>query len=707
MDCEELVRAKIPCEETGITVKRCVCSFCSQACLVDAYIKDGEIVKVEGCKSLKGNNRGNLCIKGNALRQAIYNPERLLYPMKRVGKRGEGKFERISWDEALDTVARELLASREKYGPEATMAYVGHPKWFRPQLTMLTNAFGTPNLGTDSSTCAYARSMAYESCLGKTGKGSQPDMKNCRTLLIWGVNQMISRSNLWSKGFLENVERGMNVIVVDPRCTATTEHATIHLRPIPGTDGALALGIARVMITEGLYDADYVEKYASGFAEYRDYVMDFTPEKVEKITGVPAADMIAAARMFGSQRPSALQMSSSPVVQHLNGVQNVRAIVLLCALAGSFGMSGGIAAPGKGKPSLYGTYPGTSFYRVNCEKGLCYDEFPAWEIMNYHASQVIRMSDYLLGEGDYPIHTLLGFGMNHHMWPRPDRMEKAFAKLDFIVNSDIYMTDTCRYADILLPVVTSQEREQIQIVGKGDVTLFPPVISAPGEARTDMDIILDLAQRMNLSIGEPPMHNYEDYLRSMLTPTGLTLEELRANPDGVPTRQVIKEKSSEDILGNLKTPSGKIEFVSQVLEGCHKPGHEGLPIYRDWRETLPVEEYPLVLSTGCRKPQFYHSRTYRLPWLTAIEKYPIIELHPETAQALGMEDGEVVTLRTPVGALDMPLSFDTSCLKGMVNVYHGAGDQDINYIIDDHYYDPISGFPGFKSYCCRLEKKEG
>ena len=297
--------------------------------------------------------------------------------------------------------------------------------------------------------------------------------------------------------------------------------------------------------------------------------------------------------------------------------------------------------------------------------------------------------------------------MNHHMWPRPDRMEKAFAKLDFIVNSDIYMTDTCRYADILLPVVTSQEREQIQIVGKGDVTLFPPVISAPGEARTDMDIILGLAQRMNLSIGEPPMHIYEDYLRSMLTPTGLTLEELRANPDGVPTRQVIKAKSSEDILGNLKTPSGKIEFVSQVLEDCQKPGHDGLPIYRDWRETLPVEEYPLVLSTGCRKPQFYHSRTYRLPWLTAIEKYPIIELHPETAQALGMEDGEVVTLRTPVGALDMPLSFDTSCLKGVVNVYHGAGDQDINYIIDDHYYDPISGFPGFKSYCCRLEKKEG
>ena len=703
---EELLKAKIPCEETGITVKRGVCSFCSQSCLVDAYIKDGEIIKVEGCKSLPGPNRGNLCIKGSALRQAIYNPERLLYPMKRVGKRGEGKFERISWDEALTTVAEKLLESKEKYGPEATMAYIGHPKWFRAQLGMFTNAFGTPNLGTDSSTCAYARMMAYESCLGKTGKGGQPDAKNCKTLLIWGVNQMISRSNLWSKGFLENVDQGINVIVVDPRCTATTEQATIHLRPIPGTDGALALGMARVMITEGLYDKEYVEKYTFGFEEYKEYVMDFTPEKVEKITGVPAAEMVAAARMFGTQRPSALQMSSSPVVQHLNGVQNVRAIVLLCALAGSYGVPGGLNAPGKGKPSLYGTYPASCPARVNADKGLCYKEFPAWENMVLHASQVTRMTDYLLGEGDYPVHTLLGFGMNHHMWPRPDKMEQAFEKLDFIVNSDIYMTDTCRYADIIFPVGTAQEREQIQIVGKGMVTLFQPIVPPPGEVKTDMDILIGLAEKMGLNLDEPALHSYEDYLRSMLKPTGLALEELRANPDGLPTKQEIKSKTSEDILNSIKTPSGKIEFVSQVLENCNMPGHDGLPVYKDWRETLPVDEYPLVLSTGCRKPQFYHSRTYRLPWLTELEEYPIIELHPKTAESLGMADREVVKLCTPVGSMEMPLYFDTSCLEGVVHVYHGAGDTDINYLIDDHYYDPISGFPGFKSYCCRLEKKE-
>ena len=460
------------------------------------------------------------------------------------------------------------------------------------------------------------------------------------------------------------------------------------------------------MITEGLYDKEYVEKYTYGFEEYKEYVMEFTPEKVEKITGVPAEQMIAAARMFGTQLPSALQMSSSPVVQHLNGVQNVRAIVLLCALAGSVGVTGGINPPGKGKPSLSGTYPGSCPKRVNAERGLCYEEFPAWEAMILHASQVTRMTDYLEGEGAYPIHTLLGFGMNHHMWPRPDRMEKAFEKLDFIVNADIYMTDTCRYADIILPVVTAQERESIQIVGKDKVTLFTPIVDAPGEAKTDMHILIELAEKMGLEIGEPALHSYDDYLRSLLVPTGVTLEELRANPDGVSSKQEVKSKSSEEILNGIKTPTGKIEFVSQTLVKCNKPGHEGLPVYRDWRETLPVDEYPLVLSTGCRKPQFYHSRTYRLPWLTEIEEYPIIELHPDTAAQYGMKDGEVVTLRTPVGAMDMPIVYDTSCLKGCVHVFHGAGEKDINYLIDDHYYDPISGFPGFKSYCCRLEKKE-
>ena len=165
-----------------------------------------------------------------------------------------------------------------------------------------------------------------------------------------------------------------------------------------------------------------------------------------------------------------------------------------------------------------------------------------------------------------------------------------------------------------------------------------------------------------------------------------------------------KIRTTEEIL-NVKTPSGKIEFVSQVLNSCQKPGHEGLPVYRDFREELPMDEYPLILATGSRKPQLFHSRTYRLPWLANLEEAPVIDIHPEDAKRLLLDNGEEVILKTPVGAMELPINIDSSCLPGVVNVYHGAGKKDINYLVDDRYLDPISGFPGYKSYCCRIEKK--
>ena len=701
----ELLNAKIPGEDTGITVKRAICGFCGGSCLLNVYMKDGKIIKTEGCDSMDGPNKGTICVKGAALKQAIYHPERLLYPMKRVGKRREGRFERISWDEALNTIAEKMQETKEKYGAKATVVYAGHPKWFRPQLTQFSNAYGTPNFGTESSTCNYAKVMAYEMCLGKSGKRAEPDMQNCRTLLIWGANQMYSRSNTWSQRYLKQVERGANVIVVDPRCTPTTEHATIHLRPIPGTDGALALGMARVMITENLYDCEYVNKYTSGFEEYRDYVMQFTPEYVEKITGVPAEQMIKAARMLAVEKPSALLTTSSPLVHHINGVQNTRAIVLLMVLTGCYGIKGGIGAPGAGKPKLKDIFRGTMLRRVDTDQDLSCKEFPAWAKINYHEAQMIRLADYIEGKGEYPIHNLIAFGMNHHMWTKPEHLEHAFEQLDFFANVDMYMTESCKFADIILPAATALERSHVEMLGKNTLYYQPIVVEPMGEVRSDMDIILGLAEKMGLDIGDPVIKNHEDYLAMSMIPTGVTLDELKANPDGVVCRMIGKGKTTEEILEHIDTPSGKIEFVSHVLLSCEKEWHDGLPIYRDFRDVLPMDKYPLILSTGCRKPQLFHKRTYRIPWLNNLEKSPVIELHPETALKMNMTEGERVTLETPIGSMDMELSLDSSCLPGVVHVYHGADNMDINELLDETYYDPISGFPGFKSYCCKLIKK--
>ena len=162
---EELLKAKIPGEETGIQVKTGFCGFCGGDCLLDFYIKDGKIIKTEGNCTLPGAN-GRVCVKGAAIKQALYNPDRILYPMKRVGKRGEGKFERISWEEAIDAIAENMKKTKEQHGARSAMVYVGHPKWFRPYLTDFANHYGTPNVGSESSTCAYALMLACKCCFG-------------------------------------------------------------------------------------------------------------------------------------------------------------------------------------------------------------------------------------------------------------------------------------------------------------------------------------------------------------------------------------------------------------------------------------------------------------------------------------------------------------------------------------------------------------
>ena len=706
LDLKALIDAKIPGEETGIEIKTGVCGFCGDACLVDVYMKDGKVIKVEGNKSVKGAN-GKLCSKGAALKQTLYSPERLLYPMKRVGERGEGKFERITWDEALTTIADKMKETKEKMGAKHTMIYVAHPKWFRPQATELANGYGTPNIGTESSTCAYALMMAFKSSFGADQGMPAPDMKNCKALFIWGVNPMYSKSTTGGAAILKNKERGMKLVVIDPRCTPTTEHADIHLRPFPGTDGALALGFARVLITENLYDKEYVEKYTVGFEEYKNYVMEFTPEKVEAITGVPKEDVIRAARLMGEMKPCPIQMSASPVVHNINGVQNARAVTLLLALTGSFGVKGGACAPGGPGVPLKGKFsPNGKIKRVDAENDLSHNDFPAWAKLSSHEIQVTKIADYLEGKGEYPMENLIAFGMNHHMWPRVDRVEEALKNIGFVANADIYMTDSCKYCDIILPVQSSLEREQVVVTGGDTIFYQGHVVEPMGEARTDMDIITGLAEKLGITIGgDEPIYNNEDYIRKMISATGVTLEELKENPLGVKARNMTPPKTTEDIL-KVKTPSGKIEFVSSVIGSCDKEGHEGLPVFHDFREKLPMDEFPLILATGSRKPQLFHSRSYRHPWLSNLEKWPLVEIHPEDAEKLGMADGEEVIVETPMGKLDVTVAYTTSNLKGVVNVYHALGDKDINYIMDDTYLDPISGFPGYKSYCCRLLKKE-
>jgi len=295
MDTSMLVKAKIPSDQTGISIRKSICTICDPhtQCGLDVFVKDSKVVKVEGSDA-HPYNRGTLCAKGSATRQYIYHKDRIQTPLKRVGPRGSSQFEAISWDEALDTIAEKCLEIKKDYGPESVVFFSGFTKYFRPYLRRLTHSFGSPNYTTESSTCHQATVMAQTLVYGAPGV---PDMKNTDCLLVWSANPF--HTNLGNgKNILNNIERGMKMIVVDPRNTPTTARAHLHLQLRPGTDGALALSMAHVIIEENLYDQEIIANYSYGFTEYAAYVKDFTPERGEALTGVPAAKIRQAARMF-------------------------------------------------------------------------------------------------------------------------------------------------------------------------------------------------------------------------------------------------------------------------------------------------------------------------------------------------------------------------------------------------------------------------
>ena len=338
LNSDQTSGSKVALDGRNIEVRHTICSICNphSHCGIDAYVQNGTIIKIEGTKS-NPHSGGTLCAKGAASRQYIYSSDRLRTPLLRKGARGSAEFEPISWDEALDRIAQRLLDIKEKFGPEAVVFYVGYTKWPRPFVKRLAHSFGSPNYATESSTCFGATKVAAQLNYGCFGR---LDLARSKCLLVWSNNPFYSNSSTVRK-LLDAREKGLKIIEVGPLLTPLSAHADIHLRIRPGTSGALAHGLARVIIEEGLLDADFVENWTTGFEQYRSYVRQFNPQLTEKITGVPADLIVRAARLYATTKPAALMTGASPTVHHTNAVQNHRALIALIGLTGNFDSEGG------------------------------------------------------------------------------------------------------------------------------------------------------------------------------------------------------------------------------------------------------------------------------------------------------------------------------------------------------------------------------
>lgn len=732
-----MIKGKIPGEATGIQIRKSVCTICDPQtqCGLDCYVKDGRIIKVEG--SLENpHSAGTLCAKGAAQRQWVYHEERLCTPLKRVGPRGSNEFAPITWTEALDTVVENLERLKAESGPESVVFYCGYPKQMRPFVQRLAFLYGSPNYCTESSTCFTAMAMSWRLVYGQM---AGPDLAHTKLLLVWTGNP------LWAgtpnaRRITDAKERGVKFIVVDPRQSPMATLADLHLKLRPGTDGALALAMANVIISEGLYDREFIAEWTRGFDEYRAYVAAFTLDRAEAITGVPASLIRQAALLYATTKPAAMMPSSTPVVHHTNGVQNQRAAAMLVGLTGNFDVPGGnvsqplawLEVPGGGFPARDHAFKmprkwGDMPPRVGAER------FPVWTEM-IDQGQAMDLARHINTGDPYPLRGFVGFGLNYRMFPGSQDFLAALDKLDFICLTDLFATDTTRHADIVLPACSSVERSEVRAYPQKYVIATQPVIEPLGESRSDTDIIFGLAQRLRLpyqdydgvaaSGGTPPPERgtflpngapdfgdaFEAAMDWILEPSGITMAELKKHPGGMPVPNPIPITYKKYEKNGFPTPSGKMEFVSSITEKyADREGIDGLPVYRE-PKLSPVStpelaaQYPLVLGTGTRLPMFIHSRLFRVPWTRSLRRHAMVDVNPVDAAKYGIGQGDLVELATPRGAIQVRANVTELAAPGVVHMYHDYPEADVNTLLPGDYLDPISGFPGFKASLCAIRK---
>lgn len=706
MTTKERLAAKLPGEDTGISLHNTFCDICAPGphCGVTCYVKDGKIIKVEGTDA-HPTNHGKLCARGLSARDYVYRKDRVQTPLKRIGKKGEGKFKPISWDEAMEEITERLLTVKQEFGASSAAFYCGYEKWYRPFLQRLAYSYGSVNYGSESSSCFTSTIMSWKCATG--AEMVQPDMKNAGVFLGFCANPGIS-SYLMNVGLQANHRRGMKVIIIDPRITPASQSADLHLRVKPGTDGALALCLGRELIHNDWIDHDYIREHVYGFEAYRAYVEEFTPEKTAEITGLTPEEIRLAAKMVGENLPLAINPSNASLVHFKNGMQNHRAVMALSAITGSYDRPGGMVPTYLTYAHSIGgfetmepefsveKYPKNGPLPIGCER------FPLWHSL-IGEMQACDLPRAILTGTPYPLKMLYAHGMNFRMFPGASEMRQALEQLEFFVDADIFLTDSAKYADIVLPVCTSYERDEFKVFGGGFAQYTQPVIAPMYQARRDDEIILELARRLNVD-DDLLQSDRDTCIRHMLRNTPIDLDELKRHPE-LPQKIPGLEITPVGQHG-FQTPSGKFELDSLTIQALHNPNLDSLPTYCSSADDADPADFPMILSTGIRIPGGLHSRLHDCPSARSLRQNPTADISQKDAQRLGISAGDKIELATAHGRVTVLANPSGTMPEGMVSLYHGYREADANSLLSYDHRDPYSGFPGYRCIRCRILKEE-
>ncbi|NIM12602.1 MAG: molybdopterin-dependent oxidoreductase [Candidatus Aminicenantes bacterium] len=638
-------------------VVKSTCGLCQGGCSVLVHLKDNKVVSIKGDPE-SPVNEGVLCAKGRASLEYLYHPDRLSYPLKRAGKKGEGKWTRISWDRALDIIADRFSRSKNQFGPESVSFVQGAAKGLIDVYNeRLANAFGTPNLTTSGHVCFLPRFLASKLTCGFYPLPDYQHPPAC--IVVWGANLGKTRIGEY-KRIIKQLQRGTKLMVVDPVQTDLARKAQTWLQLKPGSDLPLALGMIQVIIAEERYHKTFVQKRTTGFQQLKEFINEYPPQRVSSLTWIPGETIKKAARFYAQHKPACIQWGNA--VDHgVNSFQTARAISILRAITGNLDVPGGDIEP---------TYP------LKAAGSL---DLPLWDkkkwmkridadyqlLPLFHRVLPRNLVRAILEEKPYPVRNMYIHASNPLLtFDNSEKTYNALKKLEFLVVSDLFMTPTAALADIVLPTATYLEYDNISITPYYPAAQIQQKVAAIGQCRSDFEIVNELAKRLGLN--NYFWENLEDFFDMVLQSSGITFAELKEKGILIGTKEYRKFEKR-----GFQTSSGKVELYSNQLETW---GFDPLPVYNESREALAsqqkTEEYPFTLTS--QKPGFYiHSSGRQIQSLRAKHPGPCVHIHPETAKPLGIRQGDRLVIETKTGRIEQNAFLSSRVAPGVVLVDFG------------------------------------
>ena len=702
-------------------VVRTSCRGCHGVCQVLVHLNDaGEPVRVAGDPD-SPTSRGYLCPKGASGPEFIRHPDRLRHPLRRVGPRGSGRWERIGWDEALDLMAETFAAIKRESGPEYVALCQGTGRPYIEFTARFLHAFGSPNFATPGHNCFLPRMISSSITVGwlpvADVYGHGGAMPGC--VFVFGCNSpQFGAADGTCGAMIKRALRGASqVLVADPRRTPTARGADLHLQLRPGSECALALALLHVIIGEGLHDAAFVRDHCVGFEELAAHLRAFPPQWAAPITRVPAEDIRRAARTFATVKPACLIWGNG-VDMSVNAFQTGRAMLLLMAVTGNLDVPGGMVrwvppADIRCKSALEDkSIIGTQFlspeaqarmigagrfpFAPGCHQPTFWDACASGEPYRPRAVWLV---------GTNPMLTAT----------RGDLVERSLREhIEFSVVSDFFMTPAAELADLVLPAAHWLEQDDVVYLHKIWSVLARRKLAQTGECRDDRAVMLDLAHRLGLDEAFP-WKDWDAYLAWILEPSGMRFEEFAEQSILLGKMRYRKHETD-----GFPTPSGKVELVSSIMAHAGRPS---LPVYVE-PPLSPVStpelatEYPLILMSGCKVLPYFHTAGRQIESLRRLRPKPLVAVHPDTAERLGLADGAPARLRTPHGEAKFFVRRDDSLAPDVVQADHawwyperpgpghGWRESNANLLYGHEHFDPDSGAEPLKCGLCKLEKEE-